>query len=212
MLTWGNASGIDRDSGIVAIKPSGVSYEKLRPEDLVLLSLDSGEVVEGELNPSSDTATHLVLYRSFPRIGGVVHTHSTCATSWAQASTPIPCYGTTHADHFYGEIPVTRELTPREIEEAYEEHTGRVIVECFEALGTDPLHLPGVLLPYHGPFTWGRTPAEAATNAIVLEEVARMALQTRTIAPRTSPAPREIVDKHFLRKHGPEAYYGQDPE
>lgn len=207
VLTWGNASEVDRDSGVFAIKPSGVSYEHLTPEDIVVVSLEDGTVVEGKLNPSSDTPTHEVLYREFPMIGGIVHTHSPYATAWAQAGLPIQCLGTTHADTFYGEVPVTRQLTEAEIAEAYEANTGKVVAECFG--DRDPLAVPGVLLPYHGPFTWGTNAHAAATNAIILEEVGKMAHYTVQINPHVHPAPQSMLDKHYLRKHGPGAYYGQ---
>jgi L-ribulose-5-phosphate 4-epimerase len=207
VLTWGNASEIDRNTGAVAIKPSGVPYETLEPEHMVVVDVEDGTVIEGELRPSSDTATHLVLYRSFADIGGVVHTHSTFATSWAQAGRPIRCLGTTHADTFYGEVPVTRCLTREEIEEAYEESTGLVIAERFS--GIDPMAVPAVLLPYHGPFTWGEDAHKAAVNAIILEEVAKMALYAEAIDKNMEPAPEYLLDKHYLRKHGPGAYYGQ---
>lgn len=204
--TWGNVSGIDRASGLFVIKPSGVAYEKLRPEDMVVMSL-SGEKIEGDLNPSSDTATHLELYKAFPEIGGIVHTHSTMATAWAQAGRSLPCYGTTHADYFYGEIPCARNLTPEEIEEGYEKNTGLVIIETFR--GKNPVHVPGVLCKNHGPFTWGKDAFEAVHNAVVLEEVAKMNFYTEMINPDVTPAPQSMQDKHFLRKHGPNAYYGQ---
>jgi L-ribulose-5-phosphate 4-epimerase len=207
VLTWGNASEVDRSSGVFAIKPSGVSYEKLMPEDIVVLSLEDGRVVEGKLNPSSDTPTHAVLYREFPKVGGIVHTHSPHATAWAQAGLPIQCLGTTHADTFYGEIPVTRQLTKEEIAEAYEENTGNVVAELFK--DRDPMAVPGVLLPYHGPVAWGDNAHAAATNAIILEEVAKIAQLTLQINPRVHSAPQCMLDKHYLRKHGPGAYYGQ---
>lgn len=205
--TWGNVSGIDRGRGLVAIKPSGVPYEELTAADMVLVDLE-GNVVEGSLRPSSDTPTHLHLYRSFPEIGGVAHTHSVWATAWAQARMPIPCYGTTHADHFHGEIPCTRGLKRAEIEGAYEANTGKVIVERFR--GLDAMACPGVLVANHGPFTWGRDCGQAAANSVVLEEVAKMAALTRQLNPGVPPAPRFLVDKHYLRKHGAGAYYGQD--
>ena len=204
--TWGNASGIDRESGLFVIKPSGVDYDRLRPEDMVVMNL-SGERVEGRLNPSSDTATHLELYRAYPEIGGVVHTHSPMATSWAQAGRGIPCYGTTHADYFYGEIPCARNLTEEEIEDGYERNTGLVIVETME--GKNPMHVPGILCKNHGPFTWGKDAAEAVHNAVVLEEVAKMAVFTELLNKTVQLAPRCLQDKHFMRKHGPKAYYGQ---
>jgi len=207
IYTWGNVSEIDRERGVVAIKPSGVDYAVLTPEDIVLLSLETGETVEGKLRPSSDAPTHLYLYRSFADIGGIVHTHSTCATAWAQAGLAIPCMGTTHADYFHGEVPVTRFLTPEETEQAYEANTGRVIVEAFS--GKNPMHTPGVLANGHGPFTWGKDGAQAVHNAVVLEEVARMGLMARQLNPNAGALPKHISDKHFLRKHGPNAYYGQ---
>ena len=208
LYTWGNVSGIDREKGLVVIKPSGVEYGALTPGDLVVLDLD-GHVVEGALNPSSDTATHLELYRAFPGIGGVVHTHSAYAAAWAQAGLDIPCYGTTHADYFYGPVPCARGLTKEELDEDYEKNTGRVIVETFTGRGIDPAHLPAVICRSHGPFTWGKTPAQAVYHAAVLEEVAKMALLTRQVKPEAAPAPAHLVEKHFLRKHGPNAYYGQ---
>ena len=206
--TWGNVSGIDREKGLVVIKPSGVRYEELTPDKLVVLDLD-GKVVEGELNPSSDTKTHLVLYRKFPALGGVVHTHSPCAVAWAQAGRDIPCYGTTHADYFYGPVPFARALTPEEIDEDYERNTGRVIVEEFRARGIEPAHVPAVICRSHGPFAWGADAAEAVYHAAVLEEVAHMALLTLAVDADAMPAPQHLQDKHFMRKHGPQAYYGQ---
>lgn len=207
-LTWGNVSGIDRASGLVVIKPSGVEYDDLTPENLVVVDLD-GRVVEGTLRPSSDTATHLELYKAFPAVGGIVHTHSTYATAWAQAQQDLPCYGTTHADTFYGAVPCTRLLTPAEVQDEYEKHTGTVIVETFRERGIDAAAVPGVLCACHGPFTWGRDAAAAVENAVILEEVARMALLTRQIDPAAVPAPQYLQDKHYHRKHGPGAYYGQ---
>lgn len=209
VLTWGNASGVDRNTGVFAIKPSGVSYDALHPNQIVVVSLADGAIVEGELSPSSDTPTHLVLYREFPDVGGVVHTHSPYATSWAQAALPIPCLGTTHADHFYGDIPITRQLTATEIETAYEENTGVAIAEYFIASGRNAMQTPGALFPFHGPFSWGKDPIDAAKNALVLEEVAKMAFFTFNVKADAASAPKELVDKHFLRKHGPDAYYGQ---
>lgn len=208
-FTWGNASQADRAAGVVAIKPSGVEYEALTPRDMVVLDLESGRVVEGGLNPSSDTRTHLELYRAFPDLGGVVHTHSPSAVAWAQAGRDIPCYGTTHADYFYGPVPCARQLTQAEIDEDYEKNTGAVIVETFRRRGLDPMHLPGVICSSHGPFTWGKDAAQAVYHAVVLEEVAKMAILTREVDPSASPAPQRVQDKHFLRKHGPAAYYGQ---
>ena len=207
--TWGNVSGVDRERGLVVIKPSGVEYDALRPEDLVVVSLESGERVEGTLNPSSDTPTHLELYRAFPALGGVVHTHSTHAVAWAQARMDLICYGTTHADYFYGAVPCTRELTAEEISAGYEANTGKVIVETFREQGLDPVHVPAVLCASHGPFAWGKDPAQAVYHAAVLEEVARMALLTRMLSPAAEAAPQRVQNKHFLRKHGPSAYYGQ---
>lgn len=208
-FTWGNVSGIDRARGLVVIKPSGVEYEALTPQDLVVLDLESGRVVEGGLNPSSDARTHLELYRAFPDLGGVVHTHSPSAVAWAQAGRDIPCYGTTHADYFYGPVPCARQLTQAEIDEDYEKNTGAVIVETFRRRGLDPMHLPGVICSSHGPFTWGKDAAQAVYHAVVLEEVAKMAILTREVDPSAAPAPQRVQDKHFLRKHGPAAYYGQ---
>ena len=206
--TWGNVSGIDRERGLVVIKPSGVSYDELTPDDLVVLDLD-GKVVDGKLNPSSDTKTHLELYKAFPEIGGIVHTHSPYAVSWAQAGRDIPAYGTTHADYFYGPVPCCRSLTEQEVEEDYERNTGLVIVETFRQRELDPVHVPGAICRNHGPFTWGKDAAQAVYHAVVLEEVAKMAVYTTQIAPDAQPAPQYVLDKHFLRKHGPNAYYGQ---
>jgi L-ribulose-5-phosphate 4-epimerase len=205
-LTFGNASAIDRARGIFAIKPSGVDYEALRPEDMVLVDLD-GKKVEGSLNPSSDTPTHRRLFLAFEKVGGVVHTHSSCATSFAQSGRAIPCFGTTHADYFYGEVPVTRKMTPDEIATAYEWETGNVIVERFQ--GLDPLDLPAVLVNRHGPFTWGPSVAKAVETAVALECVAHMALMSFQLEPKLSPIEPELLNKHFKRKHGPGAYYGQ---
>lgn len=207
--TWGNVSGIDRDKGLFVIKPSGVDYETLTPEDMVVVDME-GNVVEGRYKPSSDTPTHLELYLRFPEIGGVVHTHSPEATSWAQAGRSIPLYGTTHADYFYGEIPCARSLTAEEIGGEYEKNTGKVIVETFEERKLNPLYTPGVLCVNHGPFTWGKDAAEAVHNAVVLEEVAKMAAKTEQIYPSVRQAPDCIRDKHFFRKHGEHAYYGQN--
>lgn len=206
--TWGNVSGIDRETGYFVIKPSGVDYDKLRPEDMVVMDL-AGNKLEGKYNPSSDTPTHMVLYKSYPEIGGIVHTHSTEATSWAQACRDIPLYGTTHADYFYGDVPCARSLTPEETQADYEGNTGRVIVETFTERGLQPMHTPGVLLANHGPFTWGADAAQAVHNAVVLEEVAKMAFRTELLQPSVKPAPDYIRDKHFFRKHGENAYYGQ---
>ncbi|MBP3569848.1 MAG: L-ribulose-5-phosphate 4-epimerase [Lachnospiraceae bacterium] len=207
--TWGNVSGIDRESGLFVIKPSGVDYEKLSPEDMVVVDLE-GNVVEGKYRPSSDTATHIELYKKYPEIGGVVHTHSPWATSWAQAAREIPCYGTTHADYFYGTIPCARNLTKEEIDAGYEKNTGTVIIETFENAGINPMHTPGVLCANHGPFTWGKDCHEAVHNSVVLEEVAKMASQAEVINPKLKVAPQEMQDKHFFRKHGANAYYGQN--
>lgn len=207
-FTWGNVSGIDRESGLVVIKPSGVPYDELEIDDLVVLDLD-GNVVEGSLNPSSDTPTHLALYRAFKKIGGIVHTHSPNATSWAQASRPIPALGTTHADYFYGEIPCTRTLTEEEVERGYELETGNVIIETFEEMGIDPSAMPGILLSGHAPFSWGGNAVQAVHNAVVLEEVAKMALNTLVLNPQVQPIDQYLLDKHYLRKHGANAYYGQ---
>jgi len=206
--TWGNVSGIDRERGLVVIKPSGVSYDELTPDDLVVLDLD-GKVVDGKLNPSSDTKTHLELYKAFPEIGGIVHTHSPYAVGWAQAGRDILAYGTTHADYFYGPVPCCRSLTEQEVEEDYERNTGLVIVETFRQRELDPVHVPGAICRNHGPFTWGKDAAQAVYHAVVLEEVAKMAVYTTQIAPDAQPAPQYVLDKHFLRKHGPNAYYGQ---
>lgn len=206
--TWGNVSGIDRERGLVVIKPSGVSYDELTPDDLVVLDLD-GKVMDGKLNPSSDTKTHLELYKAFPEIGGIVHTHSPYAVGWAQAGRDIPAYGTTHADYFYGPVPCCRSLTEQEVEEDYERNTGLVIVETFRQRELDPVHVPGAICRNHGPFTWGKDAAQAVYHAVVLEEVAKMAVYTTQIAPDAQPAPQYVLDKHFLRKHGPNAYYGQ---
>ncbi|MDD7754646.1 MAG: L-ribulose-5-phosphate 4-epimerase [Clostridiales bacterium] len=207
--TWGNVSGIDRETGYFVIKPSGVDYDLLKPEDMVVMDLE-GNKIEGHLNPSSDTPTHIELYKAYPEIGGVVHTHSPWATSWAQAGRYIPCYGTTHADYFYGDIPCARLLTENEIEENYEKNTGLVIVETIG--DENPLFVPGILCSNHGPFTWGKDAHDAVHNAVVLEEVAKMASCTESINKSSSKAPQSMQDKHFMRKHGPNAYYGQTNE
>ncbi|WP_139903129.1 L-ribulose-5-phosphate 4-epimerase [Clostridium thermarum] len=204
--TWGNVSGIDRNAGLIVIKPSGVPYEELKLEHLVVLDLD-GNKVEGKLNPSSDTATHLVIYKNFKEVGGIVHTHSRWATIWAQAGKSIPALGTTHADYFYGEIPCTRVMTDAEIQGEYEKETGKVIVETFE--GKNPIFVPGVVVNNHGPFTWGKDAHEAVHNAVVLEEVAMMAYHTCALTPDIGQINQALLDKHFLRKHGANAYYGQ---
>jgi len=208
-FTWGNVSEIDRETGIFAIKPSGVDYDKLTADDMVLVDLN-GNKVEGKYNPSSDTATHVELYKAFPQIGGVVHTHSSYATSWAQAGRDIPCYGTTHADYIYGEVPCLRCLTKEEIDEAYEKNTGLLIVSEFQRMGKDIEAVPAVLCKNHGPFTWGKNANDAVHNAVVLEEVAKMAYRAETIQPKVAPAPQELQDKHYYRKHGANAYYGQN--
>ena len=205
-FTWGNVSGIDREKGLFVIKPSGVSYEELKPSDMVVMDME-GNKVEGDLNPSTDTPTHLELYKAYPEIGGVVHTHSTFATSWAQAGHDIPLKGTTHADYFYGSVPCTRNLTPEEVEEAYEKNTGKVIIEAFE--GRNPVYVPGVICRNHGPFAWGKDCFQAVYHAKVLEEVAKMDFITKMIDPDAPDAPEYVKEKHFLRKHGPNAYYGQ---
>ena len=207
-FTWGNVSGIDREKGLFVIKPSGVDYEKLTPEDMVVVDLE-GKVVEGKLNPSSDTATHVELYKAFPKIGGVVHTHSSYATSWAQAGRSIPCYGTTHADYFYGDVPCLRCLNKDEIDAAYEENTGHLIVNEFKAQNIDPEAVSAVLCKNHGPFCWGKDAIDAVHCAVVLEEVAKMAMRTELINPKVMEAPQELQDKHYYRKHGANAYYGQ---
>ncbi|MFC1737559.1 L-ribulose-5-phosphate 4-epimerase [Planctomycetota bacterium] len=207
IYSWGNVSGIDRSKGIIAIKPSGVPYEKLSPDKIVLLDLD-GNIVEGDLRPSSDTPTHLELYRNFEDIGGICHTHSTNTTIFAQACTEISCFGTTHADYFYGPIPITEPMRPDEIKSDYELNTGRVIVRRFADL--DPMQNPAVLVANHGPFTWGINPAKAVEAAVVLEEVARMAMGTLQINPESKQISKNLLDKHYLRKHGKNAYYGQD--
>ena len=207
-LTWGNVSAVDRKSGLIVIKPSGVSYETMCAEDMVVVNAQ-GEVVDGHYRPSSDTPTHLYLYETFPKIGGIVHTHSPQATSFAQAQLSIPCYGTTHADYFYGDIPCTRQLTETEIQCDYERNTGVVIAETFRERSIDVLATPAVLVGRHGPFTWGVTASKAVETAIVLEEVARMALNTCNLNHQTSPSPQALMDKHYYRKHGKNAYYGQ---
>ena len=207
-FTWGNVSGIDRERGLVVIKPSGIAYEKMTVKDMVVVDLD-GNVVDGKWKPSSDTPTHVELYKAFSAIGGIVHTHSSYATSWAQSGRDIPCYGTTHADYFYGDIPCLRCLTKEEIEAAYERNTGLLIAGEFERLSKDPVAVPGCLCKNHGPFAWGKDPADAVHNAVVLEEVAKMAYRCEQINRSVQPAPQELQDKHYLRKHGANAYYGQ---
>jgi L-ribulose-5-phosphate 4-epimerase len=208
-LSFGNASGVDREAGVLVIKPSGVPYDELRPEHLVVVSLDDGRVVEGDLRPSSDTPTHLVLYQRYPEIGGVAHTHSTAATAWAQAGRSIPALGTTHADHFHGAVPVTRQMTESEVEGAYEHETGVVIVETLDRLGLSATEMPAALVASHGPFTWGHDAEDAADNATALEAVAAMARQTFALNPDVQPISRYLAERHFQRKHGPDAYSGQ---
>ena len=205
--TWGNVSGVDRERGLMVIKPSGVPYAGMKPAHMTVVSLETGKVVEGKFKPSSDTATHLVLYRAFAKIGGVVHTHSLYATAWAQACKPILSYGTTQADYWFGDVPCTRQLKPAEIKNDYEANTGRVIVETFKKV--DPMHHPAVLVASHGPFTWGTDVADAVHNAGVLEFVARLASETLRIHPQVKPMQTVLLQKHFLRKHGPNATYGQ---
>lgn len=207
-FTWGNVSGIDREQGLLVIKPSGVEYDKLKASDLVVLDLE-GNRIEGDLNPSSDTKTHIELYKAFPELGGIVHTHSAHAVAWAQAGQDIPCFGTTHADYFYGAIPCARHLTDGEIQEDYEKNTGKVIIETFQEREMNPAYVPGVICASHGPFTWGKNAEQAVYHAVVMEEVAKMAILTRQVDSGAVPAPQNIQDKHFMRKHGPDAYYGQ---
>lgn len=206
--TWGNVSGIDREKGLFVIKPSGVEYDELKPSDMVVMDLQ-GNKVEGDMNPSSDTKTHLVLYNAFPQVGGIVHTHSPYAVAWAQAGEDLPCYGTTHADYFYGSIPCARHLTQAELDEDYEKNTGITIVETFKERGLDPMAVSAVLCFSHGPFTWGKDPAQAVYHSVVLEECAKMGLFTKMINPNAAPAPQRMQNKHYMRKHGPNAYYGQ---
>lgn len=207
-FTWGNVSAVDREKGLFVIKPSGVEYDKMTADDMVVMDL-KGNQIEGKLNPSSDTKTHLVLYNRFPNIGGIVHTHSRWATSWAQSGRAIPCYGTTHADYMYGEIPCARNLTSREIEEDYEYNTGVLIADLFDKKGLEPKAMPCVLCKNHGPFAWGKDAFDAVHNAVVLEEVAKMAAQCEWINNNVKPAPQYLQQKHYMRKHGPNAYYGQ---
>lgn len=206
IYTWGNVSGIDREKNLVVIKPSGVDYDAMKPEDMVVVDME-GNVVEGKYKPSSDTPTHLVLYRTYPDMGGVVHTHSVWAVTFAQAGMNIPALGTTHADYFFGDIPCTRDLTAKEIEEAYEENTGNVIVETIS--DSDPMAVPGILVKNHGPFAWGKNPAGSVYNAVVLDKVAEMAYKTMTLNPRVERVGQYLLDKHYYRKHGANAYYGQ---
>ncbi|MCW8849551.1 MAG: L-ribulose-5-phosphate 4-epimerase [Melioribacteraceae bacterium] len=206
-LTWGNVSAIDRTEGLVVIKPSGVEYDKMKSDDMVVVDLE-GNLIEGIWRPSSDTPTHLELYKAFPQIGGITHTHSKYATIFAQAEIEIPCFGTTHADYFYGNIPLTRVLTKAEVEEAYEKNTGTVIIERFSNL--DPLSVPGVLVASHAPFAWGKTASESVKHSLVLERVAEMAMSTLKLKPDCEPIEQYVLDKHYFRKHGPNAYYGQE--
>ena len=209
-FTWGNVSGIDRKRNLIVIKPSGVEYESMTPEDMVVVSLETGERVEGKWKPSSDTDTHVALYNAFPELGGIVHTHSRWATSFAQAGQGIPAYGTTQGDYFYGEIPCTRLMTPEEIQGDYERETGNVIVETFRTRQLDPMQIPAVLVHSHGPFAWGTDAENAVHNAVVLGECAFMALHARMLNPELPPMQQELLDKHYLRKHGENAYYGQN--
>ena len=206
--TWGNVSGIDREKGLFVIKPSGVDYDDLKPEHMVVMDLQ-GNKVEGDLNPSSDTKTHVELYNAFPQLGGIVHTHSPYAVAWAQANRDIPCYGTTHADYFYGPIPCARHLTPAELDEDYEKNTGKAIIEEIRKRNIDPVAVPAIICHSHGPFAWGKNAAQAVYHAVVLEEVAKMAAYTRIVKPDAAAAPQHVVNKHYMRKHGPNAYYGQ---
>ena len=208
LYTWGNVSGIDREKGLIVIKPSGVEYKGMKASDMVVVDL-FGNVVEGDLNPSSDTATHIELYKAFEEIGGIVHTHSTWATIWAQSGRDIKAYGTTHADYFYGSVPCTRKMRKEEIEGEYEKETGKVIVETYKERNLNPLYVPGVLVYSHGPFTWGKSPEEAVHNSVVLEEIGRMAASMEMFNEKTESMQQELLDKHFLRKHGANAYYGQ---
>lgn len=209
IYTWGNVSGIDRTSGNMVIKPSGVAYEQMTAEDMVVVNIQSGEVVEGKWKPSSDTATHLELYRAFPKIGGITHTHSVNAVAFAQAGLPVPALGTTHADYFYGAIPCTRELNEQEVKEAYEANTGKVIVETLNQMDTDIMAIPAILVKNHGPFTWGKNAADSVYHAVVLETVAEMAMKALQLNPK-SELKQYVLDKHYFRKHGAGAYYGQN--
>lgn len=208
IYTWGNVSEIDREKGLVVIKPSGLDYDVMKPEDMVVLDLETGKTVEGKWKPSSDTPTHLALYRAFPEIGGITHTHSTTAVAFAQAGRSIPALGTTHADYFYGDIPCARELTKEEVENDYEANTGKVIIETIQAGGYDPMAIPGILVQNHGPFTWGKDGAQSVYHAVVMEKVAEMALQTLTLNPNAD-IKHYVLEKHYMRKHGKNAYYGQ---
>ena len=208
IYTWGNVSGIDRDKNLVVIKPSGVAYDNMTPKDMVVVDLQTGTTVEGKWKPSSDTATHLELYRRYPDIAGVAHTHSVNAVAFAQAGLSIPALGTTHADYFYGDIPCTRELTEEEVSRAYELNTGKVIIETIDKLDIDPMAVPGIVVKNHGPFAWGKSPADAVYHAVVMEKVAEMDLKTLALNPKASMQ-QYVLDKHYMRKHGPNAYYGQ---
>lgn len=211
MYTWGNVSGVDRESGFMVIKPSGVDYDGMKPEDMVVVDLMTGETTEGQYRPSSDTATHMELYRSFPSIGGIAHTHSINATAFAQAGIDIPALGTTHADYFYGKIPCTRELTEDEVKAAYELNTGKIIVQCIKEREIDPLAVPGIVVKSHGPFAWGKDAASSVYHAVVMDVVAEMNLKTLLLNPHTSIA-QYVLDKHYMRKHGTNAYYGQSED
>ena len=208
IYTWGNVSGVDRERGLVVIKPSGVDYEGMKPDDMVVVNLITGETVDGHYKPSSDTPTHLELYRAFPTIGGITHTHSINAVAFAQAGLDIPALGTTHADYFYGSIPCTRELSQQEVEEAYEMNTGKVIVECIKELRLDPMAIPGIIVKNHGPFSWGKDAASSVYHAVVMDVVAEMNLKTLLLNPNAEMK-QYVLDKHYMRKHGPDAYYGQ---
>lgn len=209
IYTWGNVSGISDDRKYMVIKPSGVDYDGMSPEDMVVVDIETGATVEGKWKPSSDTATHLELYRAFPEMKGIVHTHSTNAVAFAQAGMAIPALGTTHADYFYGDIPCTRELTEKEVMDAYEVNSGKVIIECINVMGYDPMAIPGIVIKNHGPFAWGRSPANAVYNAVVMEKVAEMDLKTLALNPNAEMK-QYVLDKHYMRKHGPNAYYGQN--
>lgn len=208
IYTWGNVSGVSEDRKYMVIKPSGVDYDGMSPEDMVVVDIETGTIVEGKWKPSSDTATHLELYRAFRNMKGIVHTHSTNAVAFAQAGMAIPALGTTHADYFYGDIPCTRELTEKEVMEAYEVNSGKVIVECINEMGYDPMAIPGIVIKNHGPFAWGKSPANAVYNAVVMEKVAEMDLKTLALNPNAEMN-QYVLDKHYMRKHGPNAYYGQ---
>ncbi len=208
IYTWGNVSGIDREQGLVVIKPSGVEYSNMKPDDMVVVDLITGNVVEGNLKPSSDTPTHLELYRAFPCVAGIVHTHSTNAVAFAQAGLVIPALGTTHADYFYGPIPCTRDLSEEEVKDEYEANTGKVIIETVKRYNIDPMAVPGMVVKNHGPFAWGEDPLDAVHNAVVMEKVSEMAIKTLFLN-QNSTIPQYILDKHYSRKHGPNAYYGQ---